>query len=125
MGLCYARISLKNPRHPELAGMDVEALADTGAIMRIPQHVAIQLKLDVIEQREVTTADGKKHLVDYAGPLQIGFGNRSAFGGALVLGDSVLLGAIQMEDMDLVVIPREQRVAVNPASPNIPTAIVK
>lgn len=126
MRLSYASISLKNPRHPELAGMDVEALADTGAIMLcIPQHVAIQLKLDVIEQREVTTADGKKHLVDYAGPLQIGFGNRSSFGGALVLGDSVLLGAIQMEDMDLVVIPREQRVAVNPESPNIPTAIVK
>lgn len=125
MGLAYAPLTLKNPRHPELEAMQVQALADTGAIMLcIPQHVAIQLKLETMEQREVTT-DGKKHLVDYVGPLQISFDKRTSFGGALVLGDSVLLGAIQMEDMDLIVIPREQRVAVNPESPNIPTAIVK
>jgi clan AA aspartic protease len=126
MGLSYASLTLKNPRYPELESLQVEALADTGAIMLcVPQHVALQLKLETMEQREVTTADGKKHLVDYVGPLQISFGKRTSFGGALVLGDSVLLGAIQMEDMDLVVIPREQRVAVNPESPNIPTAIVK
>jgi clan AA aspartic protease len=126
MGLSYASLTLANPRHSELASLKVEALADTGAIMLcIPKHVAIQLKLETMEQREVTTADGNKHLVDYVGPLQVSFGNRTSFSGALVLGDSVLLGAIQMEDMDLIVIPREQRVVVNPESPNIPTAIVK
>ena len=126
MGLSYASLTLRNPRYPELESLKVEALADTGAIMLcVPQHVAIQLKLEAMEKREVTTADGKKHVVDYVGPLQVSFGNRTSFSGALVLGDSVLLGAIQMEDMDLVVIPRDQRVAVNPESPNIPTAIVK
>jgi hypothetical protein len=41
------------------------------------------------------------------------------FAGALVMGDQVLLGAIPMEDMDLVVIPAERKLAVNPRNPNI------
>jgi hypothetical protein len=45
--------------------------------------------------------------------------------GALVLGNEVLLGAIPMEDMDLVVDPRKQSIDVNPASPNIASGIVK
>jgi hypothetical protein len=32
-------------------------------------HVAIQLQLDELEKREVTIADGSRHLVPYAGPL--------------------------------------------------------
>jgi len=44
---------------------------------------------------------------------------------ALVLGDSVLLGAIPMEDMDLVIHPLDRKVSVNPESPDIPSAIVK
>ncbi len=35
------------------------------------------------------------------------------------MGDKVFLGAIQMEDMDLVVIPREQIIDVNPLSLNM------
>ena len=41
------------------------------------------------------------------------------------MGDEVLLGAIPMEAMDLVVMPRERRLAVNPYSPNYASAIVK
>jgi hypothetical protein len=41
------------------------------------------------------------------------------------MGDQVLLGAIPLEDMDLVVIPAERRLAVNPNSPNIATSIAK
>lgn len=120
MGLSYGDIELKNPRKPELAPMKVRALADTGAIMLcIPQHVAVQLQLETAEHRDVTLADGKEIKVPYVGPLQVGFKNRSSFAGALVMGDEVLLGAIQMEDMDLIVVPREQKVDVNPLSPNM------
>ena len=45
--------------------------------------------------------------------------------GALVLGDAVLLGAVPMEDMDLIVNPSRREVTVNPASPNIPHARAK
>ncbi|WP_408034197.1 clan AA aspartic protease [Thiorhodovibrio winogradskyi] len=106
--------------------MSVDALVDTGAItLCIPEHIVIQLKLSELEKREVTTADGKKTLVPYVGPIQIRFENRNCFTGALVLGDSVLLGAIPLEDMDLVINARLQEMTVNPQSPNIPAAVVK
>jgi hypothetical protein len=38
----------------------------------------------------------------------------------LVFGNQVLLGAIPMEDIDLIIEPSRQKVTVNPASPNIP-----
>jgi hypothetical protein len=41
------------------------------------------------------------------------------------MGDQVLLGAIPMEDMDLVILPKERTLDVNPVSPNIGTSIVK
>jgi hypothetical protein len=41
------------------------------------------------------------------------------------MGDQVLLGVIPMEDMDLVVLPKERILDVNPYSPNIATSIVK
>jgi hypothetical protein len=42
---------------------------------------------------------------------------------ALVLGDQVLLGAIPMEELDLVVRPGTRSVDVDPASPNIASGI--
>ena len=125
MGLVYADIELLNPKEQALKPMSVKALVDTGAItLCIPQHIVFQLKLETLEQREVTTADGQKNLVPYVGLIQIRFENRNCFTGALVLGDSVLLGAIPLEDMDLVVNSRLQTLTVNPESPNIPTALV-
>ncbi len=63
--------------------------------------------------------------VPYVGPIKVSFGNRFCYVGALVLGDEVLLGAVPMEDMDLIVHPSRREVTVNPASPNIPHARVK
>lgn len=101
-------------------------VVDSGAItLCIPEHVALQLQLTELEKREVSTADGKSLLVSYVGPVQIHFENRNCFTGALVMGETVLLGAVPLEDMDLVINPRLQQVTVNPASPNIPTAVVK
>ena len=106
--------------------MTVEALVDTGAMtIRIPEHVALQLGLEEIETREVTTADEKRHVIPYVGPIRIKFQNRSCFTGALVIGETVLLGAVPMEDMDLVVSPARETITVNPMSPNIPSALVK
>jgi clan AA aspartic protease len=111
---------------PSLAALDCPALADTGALhLCMPEHVAIQLQLQEIEKREVTLADGSKRLIPYVGPVRVQFANRQCFVGAMVLGDEVLLGAIPMEDMDLVVRPTTQDVAVNPASPNIASSVVK
>ena len=126
MGLVNGRILLKNPRLPELAPVDVVALADSGAVhLCIPEHVQIQLKLEAIDNKEVTLADGSKKLVPYVGPIELRFKNRVGFAGALVMGDQVLLGAIPMEDMDLIIIPKTRTLDVNPDSPNIASSIVK
>ena len=126
MGLAFPKLELKNPRYPELEPMNVEALADTGSVhLCVPRHVALQLRLEEYDRKEVTIADGSKHIVPYMGPIQIKFKNRTGLGGALVFGDQVLLGAIPMEDMDLIVIPKDRRVDVNPQSPNIACSTVK
>jgi clan AA aspartic protease len=126
MGIVTAKLRLSNPRNPSREAVEVDALADTGSVfLCIPQHVSRQLGLDVLQQREVKLADGSCVSVPYVGPVLVQFKNRTGVMGALVLGDEVLLGAIPMEDMDLVVNPRDRTVDVNPASPNIATGIAK
>ena len=120
MGIILADIELANARQDDLLPMTVSALVDSGAVhLCIPQHVANQLDLPVLNRREVTVASGAKQMVDYVGPLRVRFANRECLTGALVLGDQALLGAIPMEDMDLVIHPARQSVMVNPASPNV------
>ena len=126
MGHVFADIELSNPRLPDLKTVRVRALADTGALMLcIPEHVALQLELETEAEREVSVADGRKRKVPYVGPIKVAFENRACFVGALVLGDEVLLGAVPMEDMDLVVSPGRRSITVDPESPNIPHARVK
>jgi clan AA aspartic protease len=126
MGLVTAKLRLSNPRESSLAPMEVEALADTGSVfLCIPEHVRLQLKLEVLEWREVKLADGSRASYPYAGPVVLRFKNRTGCVGALVMGDEVLLGAIPLEDMDLVVNPRDRTVDVNPDSPNMAQGICK
>ena len=126
MGLIRTRITLTNPKEGGFSPIETDALVDTGALhLCIPEHIAVQLQLQEIYKREVVTADGSRRLCPYVGPVQVTFGNRGCFTGALVLGDEVLLGAVPMEDMDLVISPSGRAVEVNPNSPNIATSIVK
>ena len=125
MGLIYTNISLRNPRESDLKPLQVEALVDTGSMLLcVPEHVALQLRLETLEQREVTVADGCKRICAYVGPVEVRFDGRACYSGALVLGDRVLLGAVPMEDMDLVINPLTRTVEPNPKSPNIPSTIV-
>ncbi len=126
MGITYADLRLANQSRPDLEEINVSALVDTGALhLCIPDHVSMQLQLTPLKQREVQTADGKSHLVDYVAPIKISLLGRECVTGALVLGNQVLLGAIPMEDMDLIIEPARLRVSVNPISPNIPLSLAK
>ncbi len=126
LGLTYTKFKLSNPRRLDLNPIEIEALADTGAVhLCIPEHIAIQLDLEPAEQREVTFADGSKKRVPYVGPIRMDFINRTGFIGALVLGNEPLIGAIPMEDMGLIVKPGTQELIINPESPNIPTSLAK
>ena len=126
MGHVFTQIVLSNPSQTALSPITVQALADTGALMLcIPEHIALQLRLETESIREVSVADGRSMNVPYVGPIKASLGDRFCYVGALVLGDEVLLGVVPMEDMDLIVNPSRREVTVNPASPNIPHARVK
>lgn len=126
MGVNHADIRLSNFSRPELEEMSVNALVDTGALdLVIPEHLAIQLKLDDLKPREVHLADGSRKLVRYAGPIKVEMMGRDCVTAAVVMGDQVLLGAIPMQAMDVVVHPRSERVVPNPDSPNVPSFLAK
>ncbi len=120
MGLAYAQVLLKNPRRTDLQPLEVRALVDSGANWSsIPEHVSVQLGLEEGQRREIILADGTRTAVPYVGPVEMWFENRLSFAGALVMGDQVLLGAISMEDMDVLIEPKNRRLIVNPNSPNM------
>jgi clan AA aspartic protease len=126
MGLVSAMLTLRNPRRADIAPVETDALVDTGSVyLIIPDHTRLQLALGEEGKKEVTLADGSKHMVPYVGPIEARFKNRVAFVGAIVMGDEVILGAIPMEDMDLVVTPQERRIDVNPDNPNFAAAKAK
>ena len=126
MGLIIVQMKLANPKRPDIAPFKADALVDTGSVyMVIPEHVQVQLQLEEQSKKEVTLADGSRQLIPYVGPVEVRFKNRLAYVGAVVMGDEVLLGAIPMEDMDLVLRPRQRAADVNPQSPNIASAKVK
>lgn len=126
MDLIYSYITLSNPVKSDLQPFVIKCLVDTGSTyLGLPQSIATQLQLITLETREATTPDGGSHTVPYAGPVKINFENRSCFVGAIIMGNEVLLGAVPMEDMDLIVVPNLLKLSVNPESPNIPRGSAK
>ena len=131
MGLVYAEIELINGGDLELARrnmldpedikrMSVEMLVDSGSYhMCINETVKEQLDLSIIEKRKGQLANGQIVEYDVVGPIEVKFKNRRCHVDAMVLpGDSeMLLGAIPMEDMDVLIHPLRQELVVNPEHP--------
>ena len=112
----------------EIKRLRVTALVDSGAYMLVVNdHIKQQLDLPVLEERTVRFADESERRVKIVGPVEIRFENRRTTAEAVWLRGDVepLLGAIPMEDMDVVVDPKQQRLIVNPQNPNIPVVYVK
>jgi len=126
MGIARAKIKLDNPKRADLKFVETVALVDTGSLfLCLPEEVRLQLQLQETSKKEVTTADGKRCLCPYVGPVRVQFENRECYVGAGILGDEVLLGAVPMEDMDLVVIPSARKIVPNPLHPNFAAAPAK
>lgn len=120
MGIVNAKIKLSNAKDSSLHTIEVNSIVDTGATyLCIPETIAIQLKLEELQKREVKLANGHVVAVPYVGPIKVSFENRICFVGAMVMGDTVLLGAIPMEDMDLMVHPKLLKLSVHDERPNI------
>jgi len=130
--MVYADITLINAddialakRHligeEEIKKMTVNMAVDSGAyMMAINETIQAQLGLSFIEKRKAIMADGSVNEYDVVGPIQVKFANRTASCSAMVLqGDNEpLLGAIPMEEMDVIIHPRRQELLVNPEHPN-------
>ena len=139
MGLVYAELELVSSGDRELFrrgfiteeaihSVRVRALVDSGAYqMVISEHIKEQLDLQVIEKRLVTLPDESERRVEIVGPIEVHFKNRMILTSAVVLPglQEVLLGSIPMEDLDVVIDPKQQTLEVNPANPNIAVTIVK
>ncbi len=131
MGVIYAEITLINAidlglakRHiigeEEVKQITVNMLVDTGSVyMCINENVQAQLQLSVVEKRKGQLADGRIVEYDVVGPIEVRFKNRRCVVDAMVLpGDNeLLLGAIPLEDMDVLIHPYRQELIVNPEHP--------
>jgi clan AA aspartic protease len=104
----------------EVRHMVIRMLADSGAyMMAINESIQAQLELPFIEKRKSAMADGSIAEHDVVGPIMVKFKNRTATCSALVLpGNSEpFLGAIPMEEMDVILDLRRQEMIVNPEHP--------
>lgn len=139
IGLVYAEIDLANGGdmylfrqnllgEEKIKQVTVNALVDSGAYMLcINENVKTQLDLPVIEKQFSRLADETLLELEVVDPVEIRFENRSTTVRAIVLpGNSeVLLGAIPMEDMDVLIDPKRQKLVVNPEHPYVATKHLK
>jgi clan AA aspartic protease len=132
MGLVYAEIEIINSADVILAEngyidpsairrQRINALVDSGAYMlTLPEHLVNQMGLRKVGRQEAELADGTVKMLNVVGPVDIQFENRSTTVRAMVIPTGeVLLGSIPMEDMDVVLYPKEQKLVVNPKNPYI------
>ena len=139
MGLVYAEIDLLNGGdvylqrkklvdEKEVKKVTINALVDSGAYMvTINENVRAQLDLPFIEKQFGRLADETLLELDVVGPVEVRFENRRTTVDAIVLpGNSeILLGSIPMDDMDVLIDPRQQKLVVNPAHPYVATKHLK
>jgi len=131
MGLVYADIELISSfdleaskrgfiKAEEVKKVKVNALVDSGAYMlAINETIKGQLDLQTVDEQLAELANGHVEKVEIVGPVDVRFDNRSTTCRAVVLpGDTqVLLGAIPMEDMDVIIDPRNRQLTVPPERP--------
>jgi hypothetical protein len=131
MGMVYADIELINSidlemerrghlDRDEIKRMWVRMLADSGSYMlAINENIQEILQLRVMETKRLQLANGKVITCDVVGPVDLRFANRECTCRAIVLpGDSEpLLGAIPMEEMDVIIHPQRQELIVHPDHP--------
>lgn len=122
MELVYAGIELINAEdltyaknhvigEEDVKKMTVNMLVDSGAYnMCINESIQEQLDLPFFLKRKGQLVNGSIEEYDFVGPVQVRFKNRKTICYAMVLPGSneALLGAIPMEDLDVVINPRRQ-----------------
>jgi clan AA aspartic protease len=110
--LVLARLSHLTPAHVHT--VETEALVDTGAMhLVVPDTLADQLGLLRLRTQAVTMADGRDGVYAQTEAVTIALLGRAFDVSALVMGHTVLLGAMVLEGLDLAVDPVRQRLMPN------------
>ncbi|MDR3333467.1 MAG: aspartyl protease family protein [Treponema sp.] len=121
MGTVYEDIILKNtgdvikardrliPEH-QVRIATVTALVDTGAgTIVISEAIRQKLGLVITGLRQGTLADGASAIYQVTEPVDIHWQDRECTCRAVVVPNAILLGAIPLEDMDLIVDPKGRK----------------
>ncbi|MDR0526489.1 MAG: aspartyl protease family protein [Spirochaetaceae bacterium] len=122
MGLFTEKITLKNSgdvysagrgyiKEEEIRQVIVDALVDSGAsAMVIPETVRAELGLQLKKETEVSVVGGKL-TAQVAEPVEVHWQDRMSVCTPLVIPVDMqpLLGALPMEEMDIMVHPKEGR----------------
>jgi clan AA aspartic protease len=104
----------------EIKRMHVKALVYTGSYMLcINESIQEQLKFPIVERRSGQLANGSVVEYNVVSHVELKFKNRRTMCNAMILqGDNeVLLGAILLEDMDVLIHPQRQELIVIPEHP--------
>ena len=131
MGLTYASVELINRDdlalvqryiigEEEVRRMHVEMLVDSGAYMlAINESIQEQMQFPLVEKRKFELGNGNIVEYDVVASVEVKFKNRRTNWSAVVLAGSTepLLGAIPLEDMDVLIHPYRQELIVNPEHP--------
>jgi len=131
MGLVHAEVELINRDdlvlarkfiigEDEVRRMQITMLVDTGSYMlAINESIQEQLQFPIVERRKAQLANGHIVECDVVASVELKFKNRRTNCNAIVLpGDcEPLLGAIPLEDMDVLIHPLKQELIVNPEHP--------
>ncbi len=106
----------------EVRKINVNMLVDSGAYqMAINEPIQEQLNLPFIEKKRLVMANGTIEEFDVVGPILVKFRNRTATcSSAVVLegNNEPLFGAIPMEEMDVLIDPKRQKLILHPDHPD-------
>ena len=131
MGLVYADIELINAEQlllarrniidrDEVKHLQTNMLVDSGSLyMCINESMQEYLQLPFITKRWSQLANSERQEYDLVGPVEVRFKNRICHASALVLpGNSEpLLGALPMEELDVLIHPQRQELVIHPDQP--------
>ena len=122
MGSVFEELTLENAgdvlavqrgrmKESEIRSVVVNALVDTDAgTLVITEEVNQILGLKVHQIKESTLADGSKHMYKRMEPIRIHWKDRDTFCVPTMIpgAENILLGVIPLEDMDLMVDPKNE-----------------
>jgi clan AA aspartic protease len=135
MGMVHAEIEIINLKdlikaeeylldQDEIRRMHITVLVETGPwLLCINENIQSYLNLPFIEKRRFRAADDRIIEYDVVGPVELRYRGRKTPCNAFVLpGDSEpLLGAVPMEELDVIIHPLRQQLHSNTECHRYPT----